>query len=208
MRLSCFGSLLAKPTDEIWPSAPPPVWRFGNRKQEFEPVEPTKPCSGVTEPKMGGFRRSKHQQIRPKHPISPQTPQSLPKTTLFRFKFSDLIFKIFLKYTKTMPRQPEPADVFTAIAAPVRRAILLQLSRQEAPVQQLANCFNMSLPAVSQHLAVLKNVGLVNVKKQGQQRIYQLNPKPLKDVHDWVQTYEKFWNNKLNALGVYLGETR
>lgn len=107
-----------------------------------------------------------------------------------------------------MPRQPEPADVFTAIAAPVRRAILLQLSRQEAPVQQLANCFNMSLPAVSQHLAVLKNVGLVNVKKQGQQRIYQLNPKPLKDVHDWVQTYEKFWNNKLNALGVYLGETR
>lgn len=107
-----------------------------------------------------------------------------------------------------MPRQPEPADVFTAIAAPVRRAILLQLSRQEAPVQQLANCFNMSLPAVSQHLAVLKNVGLVNVKKQGQQRIYQLNPKPLKDVADWVQFYEKFWNSKLNALGVYLGETR
>lgn len=107
-----------------------------------------------------------------------------------------------------MPRQPEPADVFTAIAAPVRRAILFQLAQKEAPVQQLAKSFDMTLPAVSQHLAVLKHVGLVKVKKQGQQRIYQLNPKPLKDVADWVQTYEKFWNNKLNALGVYLGETR
>lgn len=164
--------------------------------------------SGVTEPKNGTFRRSKRPQNRPKHPYLHKNQSNRLQTLHFRFKFSDLIFKIILKYTKTMPRQPETADVFTAIAAPVRRAILFQLAQKEAPVQQLAKSFDMTLPAVSQHLAVLKHVGLVKVKKQGQQRIYQLNPKPLKDVADWVLYYEKFWNNKLNALGVYLGETR
>jgi DNA-binding transcriptional ArsR family regulator len=96
------------------------------------------------------------------------------------------------------------ADVFSAIAAPARREILGRLALHEMPVLELAESFQMTLPAVSQHLAVLKNAGLVDVRKAGRQRIYRLNPEPLKSVAEWVQTYEKFWTEKLAVLGEYL----
>jgi len=99
-------------------------------------------------------------------------------------------------------------DVFTAISAPARRAILAQLASGEMPVQKLAESFDMSLPGVSQHLAVLRNAGLVNVRKEGKQRFYRLNAEPLKDVASWVQDYEKFWTGKLAALGEYLKEKK
>jgi DNA-binding transcriptional ArsR family regulator len=101
--------------------------------------------------------------------------------------------------------QPQ-ADVFSAISAPARREILGLLARQEMPVLELAESFQMSLPAVSQHLAVLKGAGLVNVRKAGRQRIYRLNPEPLKAVSDWVRTYETFWTERLAALGEYMKE--
>lgn len=66
----------------------------------------------------------------------------------------------------------------------------------------------MTLPGVSQHLAVLRDAGLVSVRKEGRQRIYKLNAEPLKDVAAWVQGYEKFWTGKLAALGDYLKEKR
>ena len=100
----------------------------------------------------------------------------------------------------------QAADVFSAISAPTRRAILARLSEREMPVLELAESFDMSLPAVSQHLGVLKGAGLVSVRKAGRQRIYKLQAKPLKDVADWVQHYEQFWNDKLAALGEYLKE--
>ena len=99
-----------------------------------------------------------------------------------------------------------PSDVFSAISAPARRAILSRLADHEMPVQELAESFEMSLPAVSQHLGVLRNAGLVSVRKAGKQRIYKLNAEPLKGVADWVQSYEKFWNEKMAALGDYLKE--
>ena len=107
-----------------------------------------------------------------------------------------------------MPRVSEPNDVFSAIATPVRRAILSQLAQREAPVSAIASSFDMTMPAVSQHLAVLRDAGLVKVRKQGKERIYQLQPEPLKAVAQWVETYEKFWTGKLAALGEYLEETR
>lgn len=105
-----------------------------------------------------------------------------------------------------MTGQMNPSDVFAAISAPARRAILARLQNGEMPVLRLAESFEMSLPAVSQHLAVLKTAGLVRVRKSGRQRFYALEAKPLQDVSEWVQQYEKFWTGRLHALGDYLKE--
>lgn len=98
------------------------------------------------------------------------------------------------------------ADVFTAISAPARRAILMRLQAGELPVLKLAESFEMSLPAVSQHLAVLKSAGLVKVRKSGRQRFYALDAEPLKGVSEWVRQYETFWTERLQNLGEYLKE--
>ncbi|MBN9500371.1 MAG: transcriptional regulator [Armatimonadetes bacterium 55-13] len=101
---------------------------------------------------------------------------------------------------------PGPYDVYAAIAAPARREILGLLASGDQPVQQLAESFQMTLPAVSQHLAILRDAGLVSVRKAGRQRIYSINAEPLKSVAEWAQSYERFWTDKLAALGEYLEE--
>ncbi len=103
-----------------------------------------------------------------------------------------------------MSRPAKGADVFAAIADPTRRAILDRLRDGEQPVKQLAEPFDMSLPAISQHLQVLCEVGLVSQQRAGRQRLYRLNPEPLKQVSEWVAHYEQFWQQKLDALGEYL----
>lgn len=103
-----------------------------------------------------------------------------------------------------MSRATASADVFQAIADPTRRAILDQLRQGEQPFKQLAFPFAMSLPAVSQHLSVLCEAGLVQQRRAGRQRFYRLNPEPLQQVSDWVRHYEPFWQEKLDALGDYL----
>ncbi len=105
-----------------------------------------------------------------------------------------------------MSRTAGSASVFTAIADPTRRAILDLLRQGEQPVKQIARPFSMSLPAVSQHLSVLCEAGLVIQRKEGRQRFYRLNPEPLKQVSDWVNHYEQFWQEKLDVLGDYLEE--
>lgn len=105
-----------------------------------------------------------------------------------------------------MSRPVASADIFQAIADPTRRAILDQLRDGEQSVKQLAEPFDMSMPAISQHLQVLGEAGLVQVRKVGRQRLYRLNPEPLKEVSDWVNPYEQFWQEKLDALGKYLEE--
>ena len=105
-----------------------------------------------------------------------------------------------------MSRPSASTDIFQAIADPTRRALLDQLRNGEQPVKQLAEPFNMTLPAISQHLQILCEAGLVQVRKAGRQRLYRLNPEPLKEVSDWVNHYDKFWQEKLDALGNYLEE--
>jgi DNA-binding transcriptional ArsR family regulator len=105
-----------------------------------------------------------------------------------------------------MSRPAASADIFQAIADSTRRAILDRLRDGEQPVKQLAEPFNMSMPAISQHLQVLCEAGLVQVRKEGRQRLYRLNPEPLKEVSEWVNPYEQFWQEKLDALGKYLEE--
>jgi DNA-binding transcriptional ArsR family regulator len=107
-----------------------------------------------------------------------------------------------------MSRPVASADVFQVIADPTRRALLDRLRTGEQPVKQLAEPFAMSLPAISQHLQILCEAGLVQMRKAGRQRLYRLNPEPLKQVSDWVGHYEQFWQEKLDALGNYLEENR
>jgi DNA-binding transcriptional ArsR family regulator len=96
------------------------------------------------------------------------------------------------------------SDVFQAIANPARRAILDHLRDGEQPVLTLAAPFDMTLPAVSQQLRILRRAGLVRERRLGRQRFYRLNPEPLKDVRDWMRAYEKFWTRKLRKLSDYL----
>ncbi|MEH1832925.1 MAG: metalloregulator ArsR/SmtB family transcription factor [Nostoc sp.] len=105
-----------------------------------------------------------------------------------------------------MSRPAASADVFVAIADPTRRALLDLLRSGEQPVKELAQPFAMSLPAISQHLQILCEAGLVQMRKAGRQRLYRLNPEPLKQISEWIAHYEQFWQEKLDALGNYLEE--
>jgi len=106
-----------------------------------------------------------------------------------------------------MSRPTAHADVFQAIADPTRRSLLDQLRQGEQPVKQLAEPFEVSLPAISQHLSVLCEAGLVSQRKVGRHRFYRLNPEPLQQVSAWVEYYQQFWQEKLDALGDYLEKT-
>ena len=96
------------------------------------------------------------------------------------------------------------SDVFLAIAHPARRAILDRLRAGEQPVNALAEPFDMTLPGVSQQLRILRHAGLVTERRVGRQRVYALNPEPLREVRDWMRTYEQFWATKMKGLGKYL----
>ena len=98
-----------------------------------------------------------------------------------------------------------PAMVYRAISDPGRRAMLdLLAEHPEMAVGDLCQSFEFSQPAVSQHLKVLQGAGLVSSRKDGRRRMYRLQPEPLRHVYDWVSHYEKFWNDKLDALGRFL----
>ena len=101
-----------------------------------------------------------------------------------------------------------PSDVFRAVSDPTRRQMLELLGVGERTADELAQPFDMSQPAVSQHLKVLRHAGLVNVRKEGRHRVYSLDPKPLREVFDWAQYFEGFWRKKLSALGRELDRTR
>jgi DNA-binding transcriptional ArsR family regulator len=100
-----------------------------------------------------------------------------------------------------MARAATTSDVFNAIAEPRRRRIvdLLALGPQR-DVTELALKLDLPQPAVSKHLGVLRKVGVVAVHKAGQRRLYRLNPRELKPVHDWIQNFERFWTDQLAAI--------
>jgi DNA-binding transcriptional ArsR family regulator len=100
-----------------------------------------------------------------------------------------------------MPRAATTTDVFNAIAEPRRRQIIEVLSRRGAiAVSALVVTLGMPQPAVSKHLGVLRKVGIVSVTKQGQQRLYQLEAKELKPVHDWTKRFEQHWSHQLDRI--------
>ncbi len=100
---------------------------------------------------------------------------------------------------------PGPAsDVYEAVAHPLRRQILRDLARGERSVAELAAPHSVSRPAVSQHLRVLREAGLVDERRDGRRRCYHLDPKPLVAISDWLVELDTFWAQRLGALRHHL----
>jgi DNA-binding transcriptional ArsR family regulator len=96
------------------------------------------------------------------------------------------------------------STTFSALADPTRRAILARLALGETSVGELAEPFDMSLPAVSKHLKVLERAGLIARGREAQWRPARLEAGPLRDVADWIEHYRRFWEQSLDRLGDYL----
>jgi DNA-binding transcriptional ArsR family regulator len=105
---------------------------------------------------------------------------------------------------RALMRPLQENDVFHAIAHPARRAILVSLKSGEKPASELAEPFGVSFAAISQHLKILKEADLVSERREGRQRIYHLQPKPLRDVVNWVEEFESFFSARLDALSKHL----
>ena len=98
------------------------------------------------------------------------------------------------------------STTLSALADPTRRGILARLASGEATVSELAEPYDMSLAAVSKHLKVLENAGLISRSKEAQWRPCRLEAAPMAEVADWVETYRRFWDESLDRLGDYLAE--
>jgi DNA-binding transcriptional ArsR family regulator len=107
-----------------------------------------------------------------------------------------------------MARAATTADAFNAVAEPRRRDILDVLAGGERPVNDLVGLLGLPQPQVSKHLRVLREVGLVDVREHGRQRLYRINGDPLKPIHDWVRNYEKTWTGRFEALDELLEELK
>jgi DNA-binding transcriptional ArsR family regulator len=105
-----------------------------------------------------------------------------------------------------MARAATTADAFNAVAEPRRRQILDVLARGETPVGELVTHLGLGQPAVSKHLRVLREVGAVEVREDGRRRLYRLNGRALKPIHDWVSEYEQLWSDRFDELDAVLGQ--
>jgi DNA-binding transcriptional ArsR family regulator len=95
-------------------------------------------------------------------------------------------------------------DVFQAIADPTRRQIIAMVSRKPQNLNAVADHFEISRPAVSKHVRILTECGLITIREVGRERLCSVNVKKLREVDRWLDQYRRFWNNKLDALGDFL----
>ncbi len=105
-----------------------------------------------------------------------------------------------------MARAATTTDAFNAIAEPRRRQLLDALARGEQPVNDLVVQLGLPQPLVSKHLRVLREVGLVDVREHGRQRLYRLNGRPLQPVHDWLQAFTDTWSERFERMDDVLAE--
>jgi DNA-binding transcriptional ArsR family regulator len=113
-----------------------------------------------------------------------------------------------LVYNLAMARAATTADAFNAVAEPRRRQILDVLAGGELPVNDLVAQLGLAQPLVSKHLRVLREVGLVERRDVGRQRIYSLDGHALKPIHDWVKNYERSWSRAFERMDVVLEELK
>jgi DNA-binding transcriptional ArsR family regulator len=99
-----------------------------------------------------------------------------------------------------MPRAPATLDCFNAIAEFKRRQVLDVLASGSRPVNELVQSLGWPQPQVSKHLGVLKKVGLVSERREGRQRVYTMHADKLKPIHEWVRTFERFWQHQLERV--------
>jgi DNA-binding transcriptional ArsR family regulator len=107
-----------------------------------------------------------------------------------------------------MARAATTADAFNAVAEPRRRQILDALAGGERPVNDLVAELGLAQPQVSKHLRVLREVGAVEMREDGRRRLYRMNGRALKPIHDWVKAYERTWSERFEELDVVLDELK
>ena len=100
-------------------------------------------------------------------------------------------------YCWDMARAATTSDAFNAVAEPRRREILNYLALQERPVGEIVDALEMEQPSVSKHLRVLKDVGLVQVRREGRNMFYKTNADGIRPLHEWAGTFEKYWQHQL-----------
>jgi DNA-binding transcriptional ArsR family regulator len=110
------------------------------------------------------------------------------------------------EYDCVMARAATTTDAFNAVAEPRRRQILDLLAAGELPVSDLVTTLRVAQPVVSKHLRVLREVGLVDVRGAGRQRLYRLNGEPLRPIYEWVKGYEQTWSERFERLDAVLAE--
>jgi DNA-binding transcriptional ArsR family regulator len=108
----------------------------------------------------------------------------------------------------SVARAATTADAFNAVAEPRRRQILDVLAGGERPVNDLVRLLGLAQPQVSKHLRVLREVGAVDVREEGRQRVYRLNGPALKPIHDWVKNYEQLWSERFGQLDAVLEDLK
>ena len=99
-----------------------------------------------------------------------------------------------------MARAATTSDAFNAVAEPRRREILNYLALQERPVGDIVASLGLEQPSVSKHLGVLRNVGLVQVRRDGRHMLYRINADAIRPLHEWTKTFERFWQHQLNRV--------
>jgi DNA-binding transcriptional ArsR family regulator len=96
-----------------------------------------------------------------------------------------------------VPRAATTSDAFNAVAEPRRREILSYLALRERPVGDIVKSLRLEQPSVSKHLRVLKDVGLVHVRRDGRQALYRTNAEAIRPLHEWTGSFERYWANQL-----------
>jgi len=99
-----------------------------------------------------------------------------------------------------MARAATTSDAFNAVAEPRRRDILNYLAMQERPVGDIVASLGLRQPSVSKHLGVLRNVGLVHVRRDGRRMLYRTNAEAIRPLHEWTKTFERFWAHQLSRI--------
>ncbi|MDB5181936.1 MAG: ArsR family transcriptional regulator [Candidatus Saccharibacteria bacterium] len=115
---------------------------------------------------------------------------------------------VFNRLVNYSPIDDPLSQLFAALADPTRRSILARLSVADATVSELAEPYDMSLPAISKHLKILEQVGLVSKSKIAQQRLCRLEAERLQEANEWLGEYRKFWEASLDNLDQYLQDVQ
>jgi DNA-binding transcriptional ArsR family regulator len=103
-------------------------------------------------------------------------------------------------YYCVMARASTTSDTFNAVAEPRRRAILSYLAATERPVGEIVAALRLEQPSVSKHLRVLRDVGMVRMRRQGRQKLYRTNAEAIRPLHEWAGTFERYWQHQLNRV--------
>jgi len=99
-----------------------------------------------------------------------------------------------------VPRATTTSDAFNAVAEPRRREILSYLALKERAVGDIVKSLRLEQPSVSKHLRVLKDVGLVHVRRDGRRALYRTNAEAIRPLHEWAGTFERYWSNQLSRI--------